>query len=210
MNNFEVALKVTQFFPFMRKKERQYYMQREEYQKTERETLEEREKRRTQPCKPAPTLNEIMTKRGETPSEITQKFVKWVRKKILNDKKCCGMEIRVAACNWPDYDYVPKYVPTIYTLCYRGNGISPVEKNTFMEVMGAKEKEVKCKFIKDFLTEINLRDFQAMMLEEDVVCGVYAAVGWGIVITIYPRDLAENKNPSDLRTELKRRRVPII
>lgn len=151
-----------------------------------------------------------MTKRGETPSAITQKFAKWVIEEILNDNEACGMEIRVAACNWPDYDYVPQDVPTVYTLCYRGNGSSPVEKHTFLEVMGAREKEVKCPFIKDLLREINLSDFQAIMLEEDVVCGVYAAVGWGIVITIYPRSLADNKNPPDLRTELQRRGVPII
>lgn len=176
----------------------------------QREAREERYKRRTQPYKPTMTLNEIMTKRGETPSEITQKFVQWVKEEILNDNECCGMEIRVAACNWPDYDYVPSDVPTVYTLCYRGNGSSPVEKNSFMEVMGAREKEVKCKFIKDLLREINLRDFQAMMLEDEVVCGVYAAVGWGIVITIYPKGLADVKNPPDLRTELKRYGVPII
>lgn len=204
-------MNLVRFFPFRRKKERQDYMRRvEEFDKAEREAQEERYQRITQPRKPAMTLNEIMTKRGETPSEITQKFANWVKEEILNDNEACGMEIRVAACNWPDYDYVPQDVPTVYTLCYRGNGNSPVEKNTFMEVMSAREKEVKCKFIKDFLREINLRDFQAMMLEEDVVCGVYATVGWGIVITIYPRGLADNKNPPDLRTELKRRGVPII
>lgn len=204
-------MNLIQLFPSWRKKESQDYMRRaEKFNQTERETYEERYERRAQPSKPTMTLNEIMTKRGEAPSEITQKFAKWVKEKLLNDSQACGMEIRIAACNWPDYDYVPQNVPTVYTLCYRGNGGSPVEKNTFMEVMGARDKEVKCKFIKDLLKEINLRDFQAMMLEEDVVCGVYAAVGWGIVITIYPRDLADDKNPPDLRTELKRRRVPII
>lgn len=204
-------MNLMQLFRFKSKKERRDYMRRvEAYDKAERESQEERYKRRTQPCKPAMTLNEIMTKRGETPSEITQKFAKWVKEEIINDSEACGMEIRVAACNWPDYDYVPQDVPTIYTLCYRGNGSSPVEKDSFIEVMGAREKEVKCNFIKDLLREINLSDFQAIMLEEDVVCGVYTAAFWGIVITIYPRGLADNKNPPDLRTELKRRGVPII
>lgn len=201
-------MNLTRLFPSKREKERQRRLVA--YFQAESQAQEARYNRRTQPSKPAMTLNEIMTKRGESPSEITQKFAKWVKEEILNDNQACGMEIRVAACNWPDYDYIPQNVPTVYTLCYRGNGSSPVEKSSFIEVMGAREKEVKCKFVNDFLREINLRDFQAMMLEEDVVCGVYAAVGWGIVITIYPRGLADNKNPSDLRTELKRRGVPII
>ena len=66
-------------------------------------------------------LNEIMTKRGLTPSEMTQKFTDWVKQEILKDSNACG-----------------------------------------------------------------------------------------IVITIYPKDLADNKNPPSLRTELKQYGVPII
>lgn len=203
-------MSLMQLLPFRRKVRQDDVRRMKELFNAENEAREERHKRRTQPCKTAMTLNEIMTNRGETPSEITQKFFDWVKKEILDDNECCGMEIRVAACNWPDYDYVPSDVPTIYTLCYRGNGSSPLEKNSLIEVLGAREKEVQCEFVKDLLREINLRDFQAMMLQEDVVCGVYAAVYWGIVITIYPKGLADDKNPPDLRTELKRYGVPII
>ncbi|MDO4282883.1 MAG: hypothetical protein Q4D02_04525 [Clostridia bacterium] len=143
-----------------------------------------------------------MTRRFNELSETSMKFADWVKKEISNDKKACGMEIRIAACDWPNYRYVPTPVKTIYTLRYPNLGRGNLEMESLLELEMSQSREVKCDVVENLLKEVNLSDFQRIMLEEEVVCDVQAFAYWGIVITVYPKDLVSNKDPMDLTDNL--------